>query len=154
QDAADHHIWGWGLQSWGRTLWHMGAFDEALTHLHQAIELFATVPDYQMVACARSDVGQCYLRQGKLPEAVAVLEESNALLALRGFRGFLCTQARNGLAEAYLAMAEQAAGSARAGALQRAKRACRLALRQSQIDPEGLAGASRLQGTYKWLRGQ
>ena len=154
QDAADHQVWAWGLHGCGRTLWHTGALDEAVTYLQHAIELYKAIPDYQTVAEASSDLGECYLSQGKLTEALAALEESNQLIAQRRLRGVHCTRPRNGLAEAYLAMADQAEERERAEWLRRAKRACRTALKQSKSDRQGMAGAYRLQGTHEWLGGR
>jgi class 3 adenylate cyclase/tetratricopeptide (TPR) repeat protein len=154
EDAGDHHVWGWGLHGIGRTLWQRGRPDEAVGKLELAIELFESVPDYQLVMCAKGDLGRCYLRQGKLDEAVAVLEESRDTIESKRFHGAFCTETRNALAEAYLAAAEQAEGSARRAALRKAKAACRAALRHSRVNPEGGPGARRLQGTYEWLRGK
>jgi tetratricopeptide (TPR) repeat protein len=154
QDAGDHQVWAWGLHGCGRTLWHTGALDEAITYLQHAIELYKAIPDYQTVAEATSDLGECYLSQGKLTESLAALEESNQLIALRGLRGVHCTRPRNGLAEAYLVMADRAEERERARWLRKAKQACRAALKQSKTARQGMAGACRLQGTYEWLGGR
>jgi tetratricopeptide (TPR) repeat protein len=154
EDAGDHHVWGWGLHGIGRTLWQWGHPDEAVEKLEQAIELFAAVPDYQLVMCAKGDLGRCYLRQGKLDEAVAVLEESRDTIVSKRFFGSFCTETRNALAEAYLAVAGRAEGSARRAALHKAKAACKAALKHSQVSPEGGPCAQRLQGTYERLRGK
>ncbi len=153
QEMADHQVWGWGLHGWGWTLWHTGAFDEAVQHLREAVEFYGAVPDYPAVAEAMSDLGRCYLRQGRLSEALAALEDSNRLIAERGLRGVVCTRPRMGLAEAYLAVVEQAGGQERETALKRAHHACRLALKQSRIDRGSVATAWRLRGSCEWFRG-
>jgi len=59
------------------------------------------------------------------------------------------------LAQAHLLAAEQTEGTAaRAHELRKAKRACRVALRQGKFDRLSLVTAFRMQGTYEWLRGK
>jgi tetratricopeptide (TPR) repeat protein len=154
QEGADHQVWGWGLQELGRISWQTGRLKEAESYLLQARELLESVPDHASVAAVGSDLGQCYLRQGRPDEAREALEASVRLIDERNLRDFLCTPVRNGLAEVYLLDAEQASRSERAAALNRAERACQAALKQSRLVREGAPAAERLHGTLRWLAGQ
>jgi class 3 adenylate cyclase/tetratricopeptide (TPR) repeat protein len=154
QEAADHQAIGWGLLGLGRAESLTGALEQAQDHLQAAIELFRGVPDFQSLAFAGGELGQCYLRQGEYGKAISLLEESEDLIVTRRLRGWLCTSPRIGLAEVYLIAAEQAAGAERSSLLEKAGRACRRALRQSRIDRGGLAASCRLWGTYEWQRGR
>lgn len=153
RDVGDKQVLGWGLHGLGWTLWHSGTPEEPVPCLQSALDLYKAVPDYPAVAEATSDLAACYLRQGRLREALALLEEANQLIQQRGLRGVVCTRPCNGLAEGYLRLAETEDRQRRA-ALRRAKRACRGAFRQCRIDRGGLIAASRLWGTYEWLRGR
>lgn len=154
QDAADPEVWGWGLAQLGETLWLGGAMDEAVPHLQKAIVLFKSIPDDRWWVIASSRLGQCYLRQGKLQDALTVLEDGYRLINQRGFGAFLGTAPRIGLAEAYLVAAEQAEERERVGYLRMARQICREALKQSKIDIEALPRACRIQGTHEWLSGK
>ena len=156
-DSGDFHILAWGLHhGQGLTQWSAGLLDveETINHLQRTVELFKVIPDYLHLSWALADLGQCYLHQGKLPQALEVLEEAHSFITKHGLRGYSVTEARNGLAGAYLAVAEQAPGTERAKWLKKAAHACRVALRQGKIDRSGLPEATRLQGRYEWLRGK
>jgi tetratricopeptide (TPR) repeat protein len=132
----------------------IGPLDEAVGQLQEAIELLTAIPDYPCLAEARAYLGLCYLRQGKLDQALQMLEQSNRLVATREVRGFQATTPRAGLAEVYLAKAEATEGHTRAVALNSAARACRAALKQGKADSRSVGIASRLQGAYEWFRGR
>jgi len=152
RDGADHQVWGLGLIVQGHILLRTGPLGEAETHLQKGLELAKAVPDYRSMALAFGDLGQCYLRQGKLQQALAVLEESAQFIAERGVRGDMATPARFGLPEAYLAATEQIEGIERTKMLKKAKRACQAALKECKMFCGGLPPAYRLRGTYEWLR--
>jgi class 3 adenylate cyclase/tetratricopeptide (TPR) repeat protein len=154
RDGADHQVWGWGLALVGSQLRMAGSVEEATAHLEQAAELLEAVPDYLRLGFARAELGLCYLRDGKMRQAVALLEATNRQLAEHGVSGHFCSAARNGLAEAYLLSAEQALGSEKSALLKKARGACEVARGEAQRDREGLPGAYRAQGTYEWLTQQ
>src|SRR4029077_5149419 len=86
--------------------------------------------------------------------AIATLEETNRLIDERGLKGHELVLARNALALAYLAEAEQACGPVRERALTKAKHACRIAVRQGRAFRGGLPSAMCSQGTWAWLTGK
>jgi class 3 adenylate cyclase/tetratricopeptide (TPR) repeat protein len=154
RNGADSQILAWGLEAQGGLQLHQGLFEAAAESLRQAIRLFEAIPSPMFVAMNMGVLGQTYLRQGRLPEALAVLEDGVQLVGERGLRGLYVTPVRNGLAEAYLARAEQASGTERAGWLRKAGPACRLARHQSQVDRSGQPEALRLSGQHAWLAGR
>ena len=154
QETADPQVWGWGLSALGRTLLHAGALEEAVAHLQKANELFKSVPDDLWVVFTTSNLAECYVRQGKLQEAIDLLEAGLQLSTARGFRGYHVSLPRLPLAEAYLAMAERAEDGETGGWLRKAKQACRVALKQGQVTVVAAPSAARFQGTYEWLRGK
>jgi tetratricopeptide (TPR) repeat protein len=154
QDAGDNGVLGSGCIALGKALWQRGALEEGAVHLREATETCQAASDYQNWATACGELGQCYLRQGKLNEASAVLEEGNRLIDEHGLRSIFLAFVRNNLAEARLMIAEQTQGAERHAALRKAKRACKAARNHGRIDREGAAGACRLQGTFGWLSGK
>jgi class 3 adenylate cyclase/tetratricopeptide (TPR) repeat protein len=152
EETADDQVLAWGLHGLGRTLWHTGAFEEAAAHLKRSVELYRTVPDYPAIAEATGDLAHCWLRQGRLAEAQAVLDDCNRTISVRRLRGVVCTRPRLALAEAHLAALEARIGNRRR-AFRCARRACRAALRQAKTDRQGLPAACRLAGIYWWFRG-
>ncbi len=154
QDGADHQVWGWGLYGLAQSELHIGEVEDVVAYLQQSIELLASVPDHLAVVAARGYLGRSYLRQGNWQQALSILEECAQFIATSGLRNYLLTPALNGLAEAYLAVAEQAEGAARTERLQQAKKACRAALRQGKVYRGGAPQALRLQGTCAWLMDQ
>jgi len=154
ETSGDPAVWGWGMQGLGRLLWQAGDLERSAAHLEKAIELLSRVPDYPNVAVTNGDLGMCYLRQGKLGEALAILESGRRLIADRALRGIVLTRIYGSLAEAHVVAFERARGVERVGGSARAKRACRAALKQSKVDRKGAATAYRCQGTYEWLNGK
>jgi hypothetical protein len=82
---------------------------------------------------------------------LATLEQSRQQLAEHGVSGYFCGSVRNGLADAYLLLAEQAQPAERSAALKQARRACTSALTEAKLDRDALPAAYRLQGTCEWL---
>ncbi len=154
QDGKDSIIVGWALQGLGRAFWHAGLTERGIPLLSKAIECFREAPDYPSLACATSDLGMCYLRQGRIEEALATLEMSMQMIRGRHLRGFLSTQAFLGLAEGYLFRASLSEGIARVHTLRKAKAACRAAGRHAARVSEGRPGYYRLQANYLWMKGQ
>ena len=154
QDGEDSVIVGWALQGLGRAFWHGGLSERGIPLLSKAIECFREAPDYRSLACATSDLGMCYLSQGQLREALTNLETSMEMIRGRHLRGFFCTQAFLGLAEAYLFKVTMSEGMDRVQALRKAKAACRAAKRHVAHVSEGRPGYYRLQANYFWMNGQ
>lgn len=154
QEAADQQSWGWGIQGVGVIQDWAGKFDAAVASLQQGVVLLKGVPDHQGTVCSSGNLARCYLRQGKVSEAMAVLGDSRQLVAKHGLRSFLCVPTWASLAQTHLMLVEQAEEEARAAALRDAKRSCQMALAQGKLDCAALAAAYRMQGTYEWLRGK
>ena len=154
EESSDRHILALGLTLRGTLAQHTGPLDQAATDLQQAVELSRAIPDHATVAQASALLGRCYLRQGKLQQAQAMLDEAAQVVSERGLRGMAVVQAPLGLAEASLIAAERAEGADRVEALGKAKRACQRAVKQGKLMRSWLPSALRFQGTYEWLRGR
>jgi tetratricopeptide (TPR) repeat protein len=152
-DSGDPMLRAWGLFVRGRVLCQTGELEEAARGLQHAIALHNAMLDYQGMADVNGLLGQCYLRQGRVLEAMKVLEESEGIITSHGIGGHQVTVPRNALTESYLAAAEQAEGLERSVLLQKARRASRASLRQGKIFRGGLPHAMRLEGTRAWLTG-
>lgn len=150
QEGADHQIWGWGL--WGQGLNQLcsGTFSEAEERLQKSIELHMTIPDYQGMVDAKRDLAKCYLCQGKLKQALEVLEKGEQVVVEQGLKGPPITRFHNVLAEAYLTTAEKFEGFEKNEMLKKAKHACRKALKEAKIYRGVLPHAYRVQGSYEW----
>lgn len=152
QEAADRQAWGWGLFMTAVALDQAGLLDEAIAKMEQALDLLRGVPDYQVICFASGILARCYLRQGDIQQALAILEEGGQLIKIHRLRGFPCVPVWMSLAQTYLAAAEQAKEPDREAAMRKAKRACHLALKQDKFDRASWVAACRMQGTYEWLR--
>ena len=151
RDAGDRQMWGWALYDLGLvTLCGSGPAD-AVPLLRQSVELLSAVPDYLSVAIAESYLAQCYLRQGRVDEALFVIEDANRIIDERGF-GRSAYPARIARAEACLTVAEAAAGPAHRQTLRRAAAASRAALKLAAGLRDARPEAWRLRGTLEWLR--
>ncbi len=154
QEGADHQIWGWGLWGLGLNLVFSGTFGEAEERLQKSIELHMTIPDYQGMIDAKRDLARCYLCQGKLKQALEVLEKGEQVVAEQGLKGPPITRLHNVLAEAYLANAEKSEGLEKIEIIKKAKRACWRALKEAKVYRGALPHAYRVQGSYEWGNGR
>ncbi len=106
----------------GVALRSMGHFDEALTVLDQAAEMYRAGNDLESLGLVLVQGALLYRRKGSVEEAIARLQAHEELLQERGLsraRGLVCTRLATLLAwqghySAALAAAEQAATMARA----------------------------------------
>ena len=131
----------------------MGRLNEAVAALQEATELAEAISDYVGCIWAGGELGRCYLRQGKLEQAVTALEAGQQFYVEHPTRGGgVGISLYNGLAEAYLLAAEQGDKTEKADWLKKAKCACRDALKQAKAARQVLPETIRLQGTYEWLR--
>lgn len=154
QEGADHQIWGWGSWGQGLNLLCFGAFVEAEALLQKAIELHMTIPDYQGMVDAKRDLGRCYLSQGKLKQALIVLEKGEQVVAEQRLKGPPITRLRSVLAEAYLVASEKSEGLERIEMLKKTRYACQKAIKEAKIYHGGLPNAYRVQGSYEWVNGR
>ncbi len=154
QETSDVQLQAWGEAELGNTLGVVGDVEHAVPHLQRGLELFRAIPDYVWVAFSLAGLGLCYLRLGRVRDAVETLEESNHLIARHGFRGFLGLLPRGGLMDAYLTLAEQSAGQEREAWLRKAGRVGRTFFKQCRVDRYAVMAAYRLQGRLDWLTGR
>jgi class 3 adenylate cyclase len=154
QDGVDLQMEGWGEAVQGLAKKRIGHLHEAAVHLQRAIQLTRTAHDAYTGVVTSGELGQCYLRQNELQQALAAFEDGEQLG--RGYRGIgnAHTPLRHGKAEACLLQAERAAPSEKARWLRKAKRACKTALKQIKAFRPGAPEAMLLQGRYEWLRGR
>jgi tetratricopeptide (TPR) repeat protein len=151
--GVDQQIQCWSLCSQGAVLWRLGAHAEALEVLQRGIALADEIPDYAYRIGAGGDLGFCYLRQGRLEQALEALHTGERIQAEHPTGWGVNVALYGGLAAAYVAAADLADQGTRAQWLERARRACRDALRVGSHNHQALPEAMRFRGTYEWLRG-
>ncbi|MGH2691733.1 MAG: ATP-binding protein [Actinomycetota bacterium] len=152
-EAGDEQLRAWGLMGIGMSLRKIGDLDEALRPILEAVELFEEIPDELSVSDAIGELGLLQLREGEVEQAVDTLERAVRITAKGGLKGFLTTQAYAGLADAYLASAEQAEGSNRR-VMAQAKDAVRASMKLGKVVSPGIESAYRARGTLEWLLGR
>ena len=106
-----------------------------------------------MQASVGGFLGKCRLRQGRLREAAAILQEAIGLIEARNLRGVWSAEPLNAFAEFCLIEAGRLAGAPRRQALRAASRACAKALRCTRDAVTWLPETLRLHGTLAWLSG-
>jgi hypothetical protein len=84
---------------------------------------------FRMQAGAGGVLGKCRLRQGRLREAAAILQEAIGLIEVRNLRDVWSAEPLNAFAELCLIEASRLAGAPRRKAIRAAGRACLKALR-------------------------
>lgn len=154
QDGGDRQLWGLGALVRGSALLYAGELTDATVSLREAAALFESIPAHGTRVEALGYLAQCHLRLGQVDQALAVLDESERLIARLGLRDFQTISTLAGRAEVCLAIAEPAHGAARAEALERAARACRALLRLTGRVRPVSSRACRLRGTLEWLEGR
>jgi class 3 adenylate cyclase/tetratricopeptide (TPR) repeat protein len=152
-EAGDEQLRAWGLMGIGMCLRKLGDLENALPPILKAVDLFEEIPDQLSVSDATGELGLLQLREGQVERAVDTLERAVGITAKGGLKGFLTTQAYAGLADAYLALAEQSEGSNRR-LLIRAKDAARASVKLGKVVLPGLESAYRARGTLEWLLGR
>jgi tetratricopeptide (TPR) repeat protein len=153
-DAGDNQVLGWGHHAVGRTLRLAGEFVEAEMHLQRASELSEAVPDYQALVVARGNLGLMLVEQGRIDEALIVLEATHAIVQELRLRTFAFSDLLKALAYAYALTAERASPDEREALMRRARSGCRALERQVRLDRAAAPAALRSRGTYQWLRGK
>ncbi len=154
EETADRQASAWGVWGLGMVLQEAGALEEAADSLRQAIDSFKTIPDYLSAAGASAYLARAYMRQEKLAEAEAVLDESCGWISARGLTGWLIPPVWVALAELRLIIAERAEASRKDASMNRAGQACKIALKAGRLDCASMVAAYRAKGTYEWLAGR
>jgi tetratricopeptide (TPR) repeat protein len=153
EGAGDPHVVSWGLNALGALDMTLGSLDEAASHLSTVRDLCIQISAFRMQAGAGGVLGKCRLRQGRLREAAAILQESLGLLEARNMRGVWSAEPLNAFAELCLIEAGRLAGVPRRRVLHAAGRACVKALRCTRDAVAWLPETLRLHGTLAWLSG-
>ncbi|MFZ2648823.1 MAG: hypothetical protein WA210_01840 [Burkholderiaceae bacterium] len=154
EGAGDPHVVCWGYNGLGAASAAMGSLEEAMEHFSRARDLSIQITSYRFQAGIEGQLGKCRIRQGRLSEAAAFLEESVRLIQGKHLRGMWSSDTLNGLVGLWLARAARLPGTERRGALREARRWCRRALRCTRHAVGWLAETQRLRGTLAWLCGE
>jgi tetratricopeptide (TPR) repeat protein len=152
QEGADPQVLCWGLYAQGQAHYCLGHLSDAVSVLQEAVRLARSIPDHLYYAAAGGLLGRCYLRQGDIEQALSTLEATHEAYLKNGSIAALTKDLCSGLAEAYLLAAEQSKRADRADWPEKAKHACRIALKQGKAYRGALPEAMTLQGRYEWLR--
>ena len=110
EDEGDLVLQSWGEAIKGRCLLREGKLGEAEALLQRCREAFLAIPDTTYYTTSTSFLGLCYLRLGRLEEALEMLEEGDRARRAYRLRGMARALATSHLAEGYLTAAEGAAG--------------------------------------------
>jgi tetratricopeptide (TPR) repeat protein len=154
QDGSDPLLWAWGLQGAGAVWQRTGPLDEAIASLAKAVDLQGSIPNYVEQVEAMGELGWCYLRQGDVAAATAIVDEAEQLKIEHSLMEIVVNSPRNARAEVYLVKAEQADESEKAAMMKKAGQACRMLLKTCKTFHIGLPVAARLRGRHEWLRGK
>ena len=152
RDAADRQVQCWASSTLGFVGLAHGPLDETIAALVKGRETALRIPSLKDQSFCSGLLGKCYIRQGRLDEALAVLSEATRIVERnRLLRGFASAVPMSGFAEAWLCIAERhTEEKSRRQALQHAQRAWRRALRYAEQAPACLPEVLRLHGTLAW----
>ncbi|MEN9629930.1 MAG: hypothetical protein RJA10_3158 [Pseudomonadota bacterium] len=156
-DSADPQLVSWGLQVASYVHVDTGPLPGAEARLRRGCEVAARIPAWDNYLYQSSMLAKCLVLQGRLDEALAVVADSNRVLAREKLKlPFDRIETATAEATVRLALAERAAASGGdatlpAVLLREAQVACRAALRTARRMPRWLIEALRLQGSVDWL---
>jgi class 3 adenylate cyclase/tetratricopeptide (TPR) repeat protein len=153
EEAGDRLSEARGRAVLGELLYRRGALAEAEAELFVAEKALVEATELVNGAKSGGQLGLVYLRQGRLADALAILEEHRTRLEKQGLKSYWTRNVWAGLATARLMIAEQK-GPQNGPALQDAREACERLLRQGQVDRGAFVLAYRMQGTCLWLEGK
>jgi class 3 adenylate cyclase/tetratricopeptide (TPR) repeat protein len=154
QESGDRVAEAWGQMDAGHVLLAQGALAEAEACLRLAAAQLLLSLDPVNAAKTNAGIADCYLKQGRLEEARAILGEEEARLRESGARGYFTRHVRIANAVACLLAVEQAGDANEGPAHKEAHSACRDLLKHGRSDTPALVSAYRVQGTYEYLRGR
>jgi tetratricopeptide (TPR) repeat protein len=155
RDAADPQLTSWGLQVQAYAELETGPLDEAIANMRRGVALASKIHAWDNFLYPSSLLCKALVYQGRLEEAVAVLEEAQGVMkATHLSRPFDQVELLTGSATVKLAIVEQSEGVTRDKAVREARTACRKALRCARVQPYWLPQGLRLQGTACWLAGK
>ena len=152
-ETGDRVAEAWGQMDAGDVLFAQGAFEQAEANLRPAAQRLRIAQDVANAAKAATRIAHCYLKQGRLDEARAILAEESTRVRETGSRGYFIRNVRTGNAAMGVLALERAGSAEKSRALKEAEKACRELLKHGKADSGALAPAYRMHGTYEWLRG-
>jgi tetratricopeptide (TPR) repeat protein len=150
RDASDPLLRAYALHTRGVVLLRRGDFRPARELCREAVDLYGSVPEFHSGLRALSDLALCDLRLGRIDDAIAAVEESEAIVVRHGIRGIQPMHAAIARADVFLHLAEQGSEDA----LGQARAAVKTAAKRSKLAVEGKPGARRVRGNVEWLRGR
>lgn len=153
EGAGDPHVVSWGRGALGVLSLTVGPLDQAASRLSTVRDLCVQISAFRGQANVGGILGKCRLRQGRLREANAILQEAIGLIEARNLRGLWSAEPLNAFAELCLVNVGRLVGAPRRKALRTAHRACVKALRCTRDAVTWLPETLRLYGTLAWLSG-
>lgn len=153
-NSNDSLIVAWGGQNLGFTGSSLGTIDEAREYLEGSLATYRTIPSWSSVSEVLADLAMCDLREGRLDEALARLDEADGYIKEYGLRGYSVAYPVLRRAQAWLRKVETSGGAERKRAVKTAKAAVKDARRLAKTAPIARSWALQLEGTAAWLTGE
>ena len=153
-EMGDPVVRAWGQLMSGEPLYAEGAFAKAEENLSACVPVLRAALDPANAVKGAARLIHCYVKQGRLDEAQALLDEQRILVHQHSIRGMWVRNFRSADAATALLAAERADDAVKEAALEEAKVACGNLVKHGKFELVALATGYRAQGTYHWLRGE
>ena len=152
-NSNDSLLVAWGGQNLGFIGSSLGTIDEAREYLESSLATYRTIPSWNSVSEVLADLAVCDLREGRLDEALARLDEADGYIKEYGLRGYSVAYPVLRRAQAWLRKVETSGVDERQRAVKTAKAAVKDARRLAKTAPIAKPWSLQLEGTAAWLTG-
>lgn len=152
ENSGDTFSQGYGLLGNGCALFILGDNDAAIRSLTNALEFFAKVPAYLLMAACYAWLGRVYLSLGRLEEARPSLQAVYSLVQQHALKEYVIGEILIPIVELWLRDAESKTGPARVTALKEARRLLAMASNRARLSQEVQIYVARATGTYWCVR--
>ena len=152
-ETRDQALIAWGLQGLGISLRQAGQYDQAIAELEKAAVIYRAIPDHHNWAYVSAEVALCLALKGARELAVELAEKVEQSIRKYRPRGIWAANPSACVAEVFvLALDDSGERRNHHVLLQKAQKACRVALRYAKAcKGEWAAESMRVMGTFYWI---
>ena len=153
-ETRDQALVAWGLHGLGISLRQTGTYDQAIGQLEQAAVIYKAIPDHHNWAYVSAEMALCLALKGSLDLAVKLAGEVEQSIRKHRPRGMWAANPSACLAEVFVLALHHRAPRDQHALFQKARNACRDALRYAKAcKGEWAAESLRVMGTFCWITG-